>query len=156
MTLLDESRSQHKIRLAQIDAPEIGHGKANPGQPFGRASKQSLSDLVYGREVRADCETRDKYRRSVCTLWVGATDVNLEQVRRGMAWVYRKYAHDPAYYQAEDDARRAKRGLWRSSDATPPWEYRHGGHHPIRARGPVLQDGRRNPPPSGGGGGQGE
>lgn len=125
--LLDESRSQHKIRLAQIDAPEIGHGKDNPGQPFGKASKQSLSDLVYGREVRADCETRDKYGRTVCTLLSGTVDVNLEQVRRGMAWVYRKYARDPAYYQAEDDARRAQRGLWRSSDLTPPWEYRHGG-----------------------------
>jgi len=127
VTLLDSGRTEHRIRLSQIDAPEIGHGKNDPGQPFGRAAKQSLSNLVYGRDVLADCETKDKYGRSVCTLWAEATNVNLEQVRRGMAWVYRKYAHDPAYYQAEDDARRAGRGLWRSLHPTPPWEYRNGG-----------------------------
>jgi len=38
VTLLDRSNTQHRIRLAQIDAPEIGHGKGDPGQPFGKAS----------------------------------------------------------------------------------------------------------------------
>lgn len=127
VTMLDESRSQHQIRLAQIDAPEIGHGMNKPGQPFGQKSKQSLSDLAYGRDVRADCESRDQYGRAVCTILVGNLDVNLEQVRRGMAWVYRKYAHDPAYYRAEDEARNAKRGLWADPDQIPPWEYRKAG-----------------------------
>jgi endonuclease YncB( thermonuclease family) len=125
VTLLDRAHVQHRIRLSQIDAPEIGHGKSNPGQPFGQRSKQSLSDLVHGREVRADCETRDKYGRQVCAIWIGQTDVNLEQVRRGMAWVYRKYARDPSYYEAEEESRRAGRGLWSYPDAIPPWEWRH-------------------------------
>jgi endonuclease YncB( thermonuclease family) len=125
VTLLDESRSQHRIRLAQIDAPEIGHGNSDPGQPFGKASKQSLSELVHGREVRADCETKDKYGRQVCAIWIDQTDVNLEQVRRGMAWVYRKYAHDPAYYRAEDEAKGMRRGLWSDPAPVPPWEWRH-------------------------------
>lgn len=123
--LLDRNNLQHRIRLSQIDAPEIGHGKRNPGQPFSKASKQSLSDLIYGREVRADCETKDKYGRQVCAIWMGQMDVNLEQVRRGMAWVYRKYARDPSYYQAEEEARRTGRGLWSHTDAIPPWEWRH-------------------------------
>jgi endonuclease YncB( thermonuclease family) len=125
VTLVDRNNLQHRIRLSQIDAPEIGHGKSNPGQPFGRASKQSLSDLVYGREVRADCETKDKYGRLVCAIWIGQMDVNLEQVRRGMAWVYRKYARETSYYQAEEEARRTGRGLWGHTDAIPPWEWRH-------------------------------
>lgn len=125
VTLLDGGRTEHRIRLSQIDAPEIGHGKRNPGQPFSKASKQSLSDLIYGREVRADCETKDKYGRQVCAIWMGQMDVNLEQVRRGMAWVYRKYARDPSYYQAEEESRRTGRGLWSHTDAIPPWEWRH-------------------------------
>lgn len=125
VTLFDGSRTQHRIRLAQIDAPEIGHGGNNPGQPFGKASKQSLSDLIYGQEVRAECETTDKYGRQVCTIWKAQTDVNLEQVRRGMAWVFRKYARDPAYYRTEDEARLARRGLWNDSNPIPPWGWRH-------------------------------
>lgn len=127
VTLLDESRSQHRIRLAQIDAPEIGHGRNKPGQAFGRASKQSLSDLVYGRDVWADCVSRDKYDRQVCTILVGDLNVNLEQVRRGMAWVYRKYANDPSYDLAEHEARNSKRGLWNDPNPIPPWEYRKAG-----------------------------
>ena len=127
VTLLDESRSQHRIRLAQIDAPEIGHGRNKPGQPFGQRSKQSLSDLAFSKDARADCPQTDRYGRQVCTILVGNLDVNLEQVRRGMAWVYRKYANDPVYYRAEDEARNAKRGLWNDLDPIPPWEYRKAG-----------------------------
>ena len=44
VTLLDASRTQHKIRLSGIDAPE-------KSQPFGNRSKQSLSDLAYNRVI---------------------------------------------------------------------------------------------------------
>jgi len=39
VTVLDASKTQHKIRLSGIDAPE-------KKQAFGMRSKQSLSDLV--------------------------------------------------------------------------------------------------------------
>jgi len=124
VTILDQSKAQHRVRLAQIDAPEIGHGKNKPGQPFGNASKQSLSELVFGKDVRAECPESDRYGRLVCTIWVGSMDANLEQVKRGMAWVYRKYAKDPAYFRAEEEARAARRGLWADPNPVPPWEWR--------------------------------
>ena len=52
-TLLDADNRQYKIRLGQIDAPEIR-------QDFGQASKQSLSGLVFGRQVEIDVETTDR------------------------------------------------------------------------------------------------
>ena len=42
ITVLDADKTQHKIRLNGIDAPE-------KAQPFGQRSKQSLSDLVFGK-----------------------------------------------------------------------------------------------------------
>lgn len=47
-------------------------------------------------------------------------------VRRGAAWVYRKYAKDQNLYVLEDEARAAKRGLWRLPEVqrVPPWEWR--------------------------------
>jgi hypothetical protein len=48
LTVLDAVKTQHKIRLDGIAAPE-------KGQPFGNRSKQSLSDPARGRYAAADC-----------------------------------------------------------------------------------------------------
>ncbi len=44
-TLLTSDKQQVKIRLAEIDAPESG-------QPYGNKSKQALSGLLFGKDVR--------------------------------------------------------------------------------------------------------
>jgi endonuclease YncB( thermonuclease family) len=72
------SGHQVKIRLAEIDAPE-------KRQPFGQRAKQSLSDLVYGKQVMVKQETKDRYGRVVGRVYAGSLDVNAEQIRRGMA-----------------------------------------------------------------------
>lgn len=87
LTILDASRQQHRIRLAEIDAPE-------KRQPFGQRSKQSLSDLCYGRDAAIEDGGRDRY----------ATDRSL--------------------YAIQDEARAARRGLWSDPAPVPPWEYR--------------------------------
>src|SRR5574340_780664 len=124
ITILDAAKVQHKVRLAQIDAPETAHGKNKPGQPFGNDSKQSLAGMTFGKIVTAACADTDRYSRSICGITVDGLDVNREQVKRGMAWVYRRYAHDQTLYQVEDEAKREKRGLWRLQGAVPPWEWR--------------------------------
>lgn len=120
VTLLIEGNQQVKIRLAQIDAPESD-------QAFGQRSKQSLSDMVFNKNIRVEKETIDKYGRTVGTIFVDGLDANREQVKRGMAWAYRKYLHDQSLLQVEDEARRVKIGLWSAPNPMPPWEYRHGG-----------------------------
>lgn len=124
LTLLDAGRNQHRIRLASIDAPEIGHGSKKPGQPYGQRSKQSLSDIAFGREARAECETDDRFGRKVCTIMVGSLNANLEQVRLGMAMAYRKYARDQIYFTAEAEAKAARRGLWADPSPIEPWAWR--------------------------------
>ena len=118
VTLLDSQKGLTKIRLHQIDAPE-------KKQDFGQRSKQSLSELIYGKTVKVDVADIDKYGRTVGKIWSGAMDINLEQVKRGMAWVYEKYAEEPAYFAAERTARMNRTGLWNQPNPTPPWEYRH-------------------------------
>ena len=60
---LDAGRQQHRIRLGGIDAPE-------KAQPFGEKSKQNLSRLVFGKDVRVEWEKRDRYERIVGKVWV--------------------------------------------------------------------------------------
>lgn len=120
LTCLTADNTQVRVRLAQIDAPE-------KSQPWGERSKQHLSDAVFRHTVRLSVETTDKYGRTVATVWRDSRDINLEQVRSGMAWVYTQYAHDPAYTAAERTARTAHAGLWADANPMPPWEFRHSG-----------------------------
>jgi endonuclease YncB( thermonuclease family) len=65
VTVLDANHQQHKIRLQGIDAPE-------KAQPFGQRSKESLSAMVFNKDVRVEWEKRDKYKRIVGKVWVQA------------------------------------------------------------------------------------
>lgn len=124
ITVLDDAKVQHKIRLAGIDAPEIV-------QAFGNTSKKSLSDLVFGKQVTVETNKTDKYGRQIGKVLVEDRDANLEQVKRGLAWFYRQYQRelskeDRVLYEAvEQEAKAARRGLWKDVDPTPPWEFRH-------------------------------
>ncbi len=124
ITVLDSTNTQHKIRLAGIDAPE-------KKMPFGQASKSHLSDKVFGREARLQCGKTDKYKREVCVVYVNGQDTNLSQLNAGMAWWYRKYQREQTerqradYEAAEAVARSGRVGLWHDADPVPPWEWRH-------------------------------
>jgi endonuclease YncB( thermonuclease family) len=127
ITVLDDLKTQHKIRFAGIDAPE-------KGQPYGEQSKQSLSALVFQKRVEARCHKKDRYGREVCAVYVNLRDVGLEQIRAGMAWWYREYAHEQAtqdrlVYRDEEESAKAKQiGLWTDQKPVPPWEWRRGAN----------------------------
>lgn len=124
LTVLDTANTQHKIRLSEIDAPEIGHGANKPGQPFGQRSKQSLADMCFQQPATVRVVDTDRYGRIVGRVTCGSQDANAQQVQRGMALVYRKYARDQSLFAIEDEARSAKRGLWADPNQIPPWEWR--------------------------------
>lgn len=133
ITVLDSTKTQHKIRLAGIDAPE-------KAQPFGQRSKEHLSDLVFGKQVTIDGDKIDKYQRQVGKVLVGGLDVNLAQLKAGLAWHYKEYAkeqllNDRATYAATEDAARSARfGLWQDKAPMPPWEWRHNGKSKVSAQ----------------------
>jgi endonuclease YncB( thermonuclease family) len=87
ITVLDASNTQHKIRLDGIDAPESA-------QDFGQRSKQSLSDLVFGKTVTITSGKKDRNGRTVGKVTLDGRDINLKQLNRGMAWFYRAYAKE--------------------------------------------------------------
>lgn len=115
-------RKQVKVRLVEIDAPERA-------QPYGNRSKQALAGLVRGQEVRVVEQGRDRFQRTLGRVYRGDLDVNAEQVRQGMAWVFRRYATDASLYSIEAEARERRRGLWRDDAPVPPWEWRQDPTH---------------------------
>jgi micrococcal nuclease len=119
-----EGRST-SLRLAQIDAPE-------KKQAYGRKSRDSLRALIEGKLVTATWHEVDRYKRPIAQVHVDGLDVNAEQVRRGYAWVYRKYATDQRLFALEQEARRAGHGLWAESDPVEPWQWRKAGRNDTR------------------------
>lgn len=69
-------------------------------------------DLAFGKMVRREVVDVDRYGRTVGRIYAGKVDVNAELVRRGAAWVYRRYMRDPSLLKLEEEARKARRGIW--------------------------------------------
>ena len=123
VTVLDSTDTQHRIRLEGIDAPE-SH------QAFGAQSKQSLSEMVFGRDVTVVYQKTDQYGRLVGKILLDGRDINLEQIKAGMAWHYKEYQREQTsedrelYAAAEEEAHTARRGLWQDSDPVEPSAFR--------------------------------
>ena len=134
VTVLDADRTQHKIRVAGINAPE-------KNQAFGQRSKASMSDLVFGKDVVVKSNKRDRYGRLVGKVLVAVPycavstcpktlDAGLAQITAGMAWWYRQYAREQSaedastYEVAEQAARDRRVGLWRDAHPVAPWDWR--------------------------------
>lgn len=112
-------KRQHRVRLADVDAPEIG-------QPYGAASRSMLSAMVYYKQVSVRSVGHDKYGRVVGQVFVDSLWVNGEMVDQGGAWVYRQYTRSPKLLEMEAQARNRKLGLWRlqADQIMPPWQWR--------------------------------
>jgi len=133
-TILMTTKDQNKlkIRLFGIDAPEPGR----PEQSYARIARRTLMYKIMGREVTAEIIESDKYKRAVAIIRYQGRDINREMVSEGMAWAYRQYLQGPyvsQYIDSEERARARHRGLWRTPNPQPPWEWRkihsNGGRH---------------------------
>jgi endonuclease YncB( thermonuclease family) len=88
LTVLTAQKTQVKIRLAGIDAPESG-------QDFGTRAKQAASELAFGKTVTIIERDKNRYGRTVVDVWLpSGRSLSRALVRSGLAWWYRKYADD--------------------------------------------------------------
>jgi endonuclease YncB( thermonuclease family) len=108
-----------EVRFHSIDTPERA-------QPWGREAKAALAKRLQGAEVALEPFEQDQYGRMIAVVYLGDENVNAWLVHEGHAWVYRQYARDERYCQAEGAARAARRGLWAlpPAEQLPPWEWR--------------------------------
>ncbi len=125
--VIDGDGAKHKIRMAYIDAPEMK-------QAYGTRSRDTLRAAAEGRKVSVRVFDTDRYQREVAQVSVGKTDLNLMQVQDGAAWHYESYAkkqQDKAdfadYADAQIQAERERKGLWKAKNPQAPWAYRRAG-----------------------------
>jgi endonuclease YncB( thermonuclease family) len=120
ITCLDENNQQQKVRLASIDAPEVG-------QEYGRASREALAAMVFGKTIAVADEGRDQYGRWIGSVSVDGIDVNRQMIATGNAWHYTEFSNDSTLAALQEQARMQKIGLWSQPDPIPPWQFRHQG-----------------------------
>jgi endonuclease YncB( thermonuclease family) len=113
----DGVREVVPVRIAQIDAPERG-------QPFSQRSRQALIALCRDQPARLHAHGEDRYGRTLADVECRGTDAGTAQVREGLAWVFTRHATDVRLAPLEQQAREARRGLWREPAPQPPWEWR--------------------------------
>ena len=111
------NKEQTKIRLHGIDCPE-------KSQDFGNKAKEFLSDLVFGKVVKVETKDIDRYGRTIGLVTIDGKNVNEELLKAGLAWHYKYYDKNLAWAQLENEAKKAKKGLWTQPNPTPPWEFR--------------------------------
>jgi micrococcal nuclease len=105
-----------KVRYIGVNTPEVHH-PSRGHEPGGRAAARVNRELVAGRRVRLELDTqaRDRYGRLLAYVWVDATMVNAELVRRGFAQVMTvppNVRHQTLFLKLQREARDAGRGLW--------------------------------------------
>lgn len=112
-----------KVRISGADTPETG-------QAFWKVARNHLRTLVAGKEATALCYKQDRYKREVCHVRVGTTDISLDLIQNGFAWYAHMYSQElsqeqrTSYARAEEQARADMTGLWSDFNPMPPWECR--------------------------------
>jgi len=122
--LLNDNQEKLKVRLHHIDAPELD-------QYYGKESKFALEQLILNKKVTVISDKKDKYKRLLGVISLDEVDVNLEMIKAGAAWHFKKYAKfDQSkdqyliYDENEYQAKLKKIGLWKEK-AISPWLWRN-------------------------------
>ena len=112
------------VRLHGIDAPELDQTFLWRGEPVacGTMALAALEALTAGVKLRCEVVERDRHGRLVAKVFSpNGVDIGRRLVSAGWALAYRRYSKD--YVAAENEARKARRGMWRGT-FVKPWEWR--------------------------------
>jgi len=125
-------------RVTGVDAPETAKTWKNPpekAQPFGDYATDVLKKFVEQGKVSVQVSTSPQdqpneknYFRNICLVTVKGHDLSTELVEKGAAYVYDKYVKPEmasGLNAAQDQAKKAKRGVWSQDGLTRPDAYRH-------------------------------
>ena len=112
-----EGTTQIKVRLSEIDAPELK-------QRYGRRATLAIVVRLLGRQVAIEPAGKDRYGRTLGTVYLGEENVNLWMVKEGWAWRYDRYSKSDILKRAQEEAKKERKGLWRDERAVEPGEWR--------------------------------
>jgi micrococcal nuclease len=108
---------EYEIQVEGIDAPELK-------QPHGKEATEALSKMVMGKEIKVTWTKKDNFDRLLAQIHVDKTHANQEMLRTGHAWHFKRYNQSKELVELEEEAKKAKRGLWATENPQAPWDFR--------------------------------
>lgn len=110
---------EYKIRLFGVDAVEGRQLCDRDGKQWrcGQAAANALDQWIASRNVTCAVTGTDSYQRKIARCYVGDQDMQAWLVSHGWAVAYRHYSTQ--YVPEEDQARKARRGIWSSEFENP-------------------------------------
>jgi micrococcal nuclease len=114
---ISENNIEYKLRLTDIDAPE-------KAQSYGLKSRRALMKLCLKANIQAVLSGTDKYQRRLGKLTCNGQDASLFMVKNGHAWFNNRYSMNGKLFNAEQEARKSKLGLWQDKNPISPWVWR--------------------------------
>ncbi|MFY7877448.1 MAG: thermonuclease family protein [Pirellula sp.] len=115
--VVDSNDMEFEAQLEGIDAPELK-------QEFGKESLEALTKMLKDQKVKLTWKSKDTYDRLLAQVYLEDKHVNIEMLRSGMAWHFKRYNKSEELAKIELEAKQAKKGLWSKESPLAPWDYR--------------------------------
>jgi endonuclease YncB( thermonuclease family) len=122
------------VRLAGIDAPELGHFTKSQPQPLSSEALKWLEDNCLGKTITAQLYRLDQYNRAIAMIWIPKwfffrKCINLEMIKAGYACIYRQSGGEYGellneFEKCEAEAKKKKIGIWGLKNLVLPSEYK--------------------------------
>jgi endonuclease YncB( thermonuclease family) len=117
LILRDQTGTTYEVRLQGVDAPEYR-------QQYGPQAEKALQRRLRGETVKLRVDGKDRYGRHIGYLTHEGDSINYWLIASGHAWHYARYNDDPRWAEAQQSAKRERRGLWGKGDPVAPWVWR--------------------------------
>ena len=118
--VVDMNGTDETIRFIGVDTPETHHPN-KPVQCFGKAASQYTASRInkfVRLEADPESDNRDRYSRLLRYVYSDQELLNLALITDGYGFAYRSFPHSkqPAFIEAEEQARANQVGLWSGCD----------------------------------------
>jgi len=110
------------VLLAGIDAPEIASRGQDQHQPFGQKAKRYLEKTILNKtvEIKGYGIGQYPYNHLIGEIFLDGLNINIELLKEGLAEVLHEMPPTglvvTPYIEAEEEAKRAGRGIWSLGD----------------------------------------
>ncbi len=118
VVLLDEDKTQHRVRLDGIDCPE-------KKQAYGNKATQFVRDKIGNKNVSVYYNKKDQYGRILgVVVTEDGENINELLLANGLAWHYKHYNKNPVYANLEQEAKDKRLNIWSEKNPVEPYLFR--------------------------------